>query len=418
MKLKYFLYTAITILCCVMSACSSSDDELEKIVFPKDQPTSIIVPANQNSDVIRFTASAAWSAWTSTESRGVNDVEWIHLETTNGSAGESYLNFTLEYNNSDETRTAYIIITCEDTRIVVTITQTTEDDPDVPNTIGSGVVEIEVNRYEESSGQGYTFDGTTNYELHYESIYPTGMIARWRDDMDSYLGAPSDHDSYCLNIETTTFNWGNSPVGASEVMVNMINEMTYYPSERKESESSQHFAEIKDGKVIKGWYRWDEDYNQSNWEASYDKNGYLISSKNDDGDIPQVWDTHTLTWEDGNLKKIVCTNDRVITITHADPSLRNLHSSFDLNWVLPTELECYDFAAGDITKVFASTGLMGKTSNLLITAIEEYDGKDTYSYRMNFKENTKDRTVVTVMHLVNDVQTSYSEWTIKYTNIK
>lgn len=418
MKLKFFLGVTITILCCVFCACSSSNEDIEPIVFPKDQPTSITVPANQSGEQIRFTASSSWSAWTSTESRTVNDVEWIHLETTNGPAGESYLNFTLDYNNTGESRTAYIIITCEDTRIVITITQTTEDDPDLPNQISSGFVEIEVNRYEESSGQGYTFDGTTNYVLQYESNYPIKMTARWRDDMVTYPGAPSDHDSYCLNMETTTFNWGNSPVGASEVMVNMINEMTYYPSERKESESSQHFAEIKDGKVVKGWYRWDDDYNQSNWEASYDKNDYLISSKNDDGDLPQVWDTHTLTWKDGNLQKIVCTNDRIITITYADLSLRNLHSSFDLNWVLPKELECYDFAAGDITKVFASTGLMGKTSNLLITAIEEYDGKDTYSYRMNFKENTKNRTVVTVMHFVNDVQTSYSEWTIKYSNIK
>lgn len=418
MKLKHFLFALAAILVCALSACSSSDDEPDKIIFPKDQPTSINIPANQNSEVIHFTASAAWSAWTSTESRDVNDVDWIHLETTHGSAGDAYLNFTLEYNNSGETRTAYIIITCEDTRIVITVTQTTEDDPDVPNTIGSGVVEIKVDRYEEASGQGFTFDGTTEYVLHYESIYPTGMTARWRDDMVSYPGAPADHDSYCLNMETTTFNWGNSPIDATDVTVNMVNEMTYYPSKRKEYESSQHYAEIKNGRVVKGWYRWDEDYNKSNWEASYDKNGYLVSSKNDDGDLPQVWDTHIFTWENGSLKKITCTSDRVITITYADPSLKNLHSSFDLNWVLPTELECYDFAAGDITKVFASTGLMGKTSNLLITAIEEYDGKDTYSYRMTYKENTKDKTVVTVMHFCNDVQTSYSEWAIKYSNIK
>jgi hypothetical protein len=105
--------------------------------------------------------------------------------------------------------------------------------------------------------------------------------------------------------------------------------------------------------------------------------------------------------------------------TYADPNLKNLHSTFDLNWVLPTGLECYDFAAGDVTRVFAATGLMGNPSDLLLTAITEYtDDRNTYSYRMNYKENTKDRTVVAVMEFSDDIQTGYKEWTILYENIK
>ncbi len=412
MKLNHFIGTCIVILCCIVSACSSSDDEPGKIVIPEDQPTSIAVPANQSGGQIRFTAASSWSAWTSTESRGINDVEWIHLEDTNGSAGEVYLNFSLDYNNTGESRTAYIIITCEDTRIVITVTQTAEDDPDIhTGTVAyDGYVEIEVKRYE-----GVNFDGTSNYELSYSNGLPVQMTSKWRDDM------VSDQDSYCLSTETTRFSWdGYDRTDIKSVKVDMQTEVVYYPSESKEIEDpSEHYAEIKDGRAVSGWYWWtSEDTRRSEWTATYNASGYLTSSKNNDAS--DVWDTHSMTWSDGNLTKIVCEGEsgRNITITYADESLLNLHQEFDVNWVLPTELECYDFAAGDISKVFASIGLMGNPSKNLITAITEYDGHNTYySYRMDYKTNTKDETIVTVMHFINDVQTSYSEWTIKYTNI-
>jgi len=405
----------------MLGACTSEDENLYQVTLAEDQPTSITVPANQNSEQIRFTATSAWSAWTSTESRGVNDVEWIHLDNASGSAGDVYLNFTLDYNNTGESRTAYMIIVCGDTRIVVTITQTSDDDPDVANPITEGLVEVEVKSFDENSGQGYTFDGTTNYVITYSNGLPVRMVSKWRDDMAVGPDAPADHDSYCLNEETTRFNWdGNNRIDVSSVNVDSQISVTYYPSERKEIEDpSEHFAEIEGSGVVGGWYWWPrEDSNKSEWTAAYDK-GYLISSRNNDAS--PVWETHTMTWEDGDLTKIVSDSEdgRYITITYADPSLLNLHREFDINWVLPKELECYDFAAGDITKIFPSIGFMGKPSRHLITAITEYDGGNTtHSYRMNYTVNTREKTVVTVMYFVNDVQKSYSEWTIRYTNIR
>lgn len=422
MKLKYLTCAFITFLTYLLSSCSSSDEAIDPIVFPKDQLTSVTVPANQNSEQIRFTAASSWSAWTSTESRVPGDVEWIYLDDTHGSAGEAFLNFSLKYNNTGESRTAYIIITCEDSKMVVTITQTAEDDPNVPNPINEGRIEIEVKRYNEGSGQGFYFDGTYNYELTYSNGLPVQMISKWRDDIATYPGASDDHESYCLNTETSRFSWyGNDRTDITSVKVDMETQVVYYPSERKEIEdSSEHYAEIKDGRAVSGWYWWPrEDMYRSEWTASYNASGYLTSSKNNDAS--DVWDTHSMTWANGNLTKIVCEEEsgRNITITYADPSLLNMHREFDINWMLPQELECYDFAAGDISKVFASVGLMGIPSKNLITAITEYDGyKTSYSYRMDYKKNTKDETIVTVMHFVNDVQTSYSEWTIKYTNIK
>jgi len=414
MKTKYLILSFIALICCALSSCSSSDEDQSQIALPKDQPTSLTLAANQDSEAIHFVASTSWSARTSTQSRSAGDVEWIHLSDTHGNAGEITLNFTLDYNNTGESRTAYIIIVCGDTRISITVTQTVEEDPDIPGTDTniSGFVYVTVDDYEEMSGLGYIHDGTTKYALEYELGKPVEMIATWRDDMVSSPDAPADHDSYCINVQTTSFHWTETSVKAD-----IRNEVTYYPSERKEVEDfSEHYAEIAGGRATSGWYRWEEDSMQTDWEASYDDDGYLASTKNNDASAE--WDTHTFTWEDGKVKRIVCTEDRVLTFTYADPKLENLHHQFDLNWILPTELECYDFAAGDVTKIFASIGYMGKPSRLLITSISESDGTTTYSYRMTYKENTKDKTVVTVTHFVNDVQTSYQDWTIEYSNIK
>ena len=413
MKVKYLISSCIALIGCALGSCSSSNDELSDIILPEDQPASLTLPANQNSESINFIATSSWSAWTSTESRSVGDVEWIHLNDTHGDAGEITLNFTLDYNNTGESRTAYIIIECEDSRIGIPVTQTVEEDPDIPgSTLISGCVEISVDAYDDMSGLGYTHDGTTKYLLKYEFGRLVEMISVWRDDMVVSPDTPADHDSYCMNVQTASFLWTETSVKAD-----IRNDVTYYPSERTEVEdSSEHYAEIVDGRAVGGWYRWAEDPVRTDWEATYDDDGYLVSTRNNDASA--VWDTYAFTWEDGKVKRIVSSGDRVLTFTYADPTLVNLHRQFDLNWVLPSELECYDFAAGDITRIFASAGYLGEPSKLLITSISESDGTTTYSYRMTYKENTRDRTVVTVTYFVNDVQTSYKDWIIQYSNIE
>lgn len=103
-------------------------------------------------------------------------------------------------------------------------------------------------------------------------------------------------------------------------------------------------------------------------------------------------------------------------MTYAKSDLINLHRSFDLNWLLPTELECYDFAAGDISRIWGVTGLIGAHSYLLLTEIKQVsdDGKNVYSYSMNYTKNTKDETVVTVDEFVDNIKSASSEWTIRY----
>jgi hypothetical protein len=341
------------------------------------------------------------------------------LDTTNGSAGEVSLTFTLDNNTSGSNRTAYIIILCEDDKLVITITQTPEieDDPTEieDNPIAcAGLVQIEVKRYVNANGTGYSYAGTSNYELQYNDDLLIRFVATSRDDMVD--GAA---DNYCINTETAVFFWdGITKNDVKSVKVEGGTKVIYYPSGSwKTCDDNEHYVEFKNGRAVKGWYKWDDDDRPSNWETTYNNNGYLAGTKSDDGDGSGEWSTHTLTWTDGCLTNIGCSEKYVTTITY-DASLTNQCPLLDLNWLLPTDLECYDFAVGDPTKIFAALGLMGNSSKYLITSITEYDGKTYYSNKMDYKENTSERTVVTVNRYIDNGLDSYSEWTINYSNIK
>jgi hypothetical protein len=422
-KLIHYFASLLMVMLACASLTSCGDDEPGKIELSKGESSKVTVAANTSSGSIKFTAAAPWSAYISTQSRSSDDVDWIYLNTTGGDAGEVNLTFTLDRNTSGSKRTAYIVITCEDETLTITITQTTETDSDAdedsPMAEG-GVEDVEDYGYieivEESyynDAYGYVPDGSSTYGFEYRSGRPYRMVYESRDDLDSDPNSPADHDSYCLNREITEFSWD-----LESVKVTMQNNVTYYPSGRTEIEDrSEHYAELQDGRAVKGSYKWDDEDNRADWEATYDNSGYLASTKNNDG--TSTWDTYTYSWKDGCLEKIVWTGDKRVVFTYADPDLKNLHSTFDLNWVLPTDLECYDFAAGDVTRVFAATGLMGNTSRLLLTAITEYTGDNhTYSYRMNYETNTTDQTVVVAARFVDDIQTAYHVWTIEYYNIE
>lgn len=417
MKYRCLFFALIAFAASVLTACGDSDGDMDKIVLDKDQPSTVSLPANAGVGQVRFTAPQSWTANASTTPKGPgnNDIEWLHVETNHGQAGKAFVNFTLDYNATGVSRTGYINILCAAESAVITVTQTADDDPDNPDKLISGFVEIKVDRYNENSGEGYICDGTTNYSLTYEAGRPVRYIARWRDDMAVMPG--SNGDSYCMNVEEYRFDWdGNTLQESQSVRVDGRTEITYYPSERKEYDTSEHYAEMKNGRAVSGWYWWPgEDDTRSEWSASYDTNSYLSVTRNNDAS-PQ-WDTHTFTWENGCLKKIVSSYGRTVTFTYADPDLKNHHTEFDVNWVIPRELECYDFAAGDVSRIFASSGMMGNPSKLLFTEISESDGNTTVSYRMDYKVNTPSKTKVTVIEFVNGVQQAYSEWEIEYVNI-
>jgi hypothetical protein len=400
------------------SLSSCGDDEPGKIELSKGESSKVTVAANSSYGSINFTAAAPWSAYTSTQSRSSDSVDWIHLDTTGGSAGEVSLTFTLDRNTSGSNRTAYIIIVCDDETLTITITQTTEtgsdDDGDevsngVDDAVDVGTVDINVTSY----NQDGVANGTIRYSFTLTNGVPHRVSAYWEKtnavtelNMDF---TPDAYDRYALTSIRANSQQYFEGYGITE------------------SESGERVVAIKNGRAVSGWYKWDSDRLPTNWEATYNNNGYLASTKNDDGDGCGIWSTHTMTWANDCLSQIVCTTEKYepITIEYADPSLKNLHSEFDINWILYDDDSllyssdgCYNVAAGDATTIFAVCGFMGNPSKYLITSITEYDGKSSYSSRMDYKENTSESTEVTVTKFVNNVPTEYKEWTIRYQNIK
>lgn len=414
MKRRIFVaLTSFLVSLAAMVSCTSSDDgDTGKILLGEGQANSISFSAGQTPGEIRFTAAAAWSAYTqTTPAGGVGEVEWIHIDTSRGSAGDAVVTFTLDANRTGASRTAYIVIICEDQKVVIAVTQTADDSAgEDPDKLGSGTVEITTAMYYNQSGDSENptyFPETHTYLIEYHSGKPLRMVSRWRDDLTSGSG-----DSYYLAEETWRFSWSGSEVVAESKTVN-----TYYPSGKVVvDEESRHYARLADGRVVEGNYKWSEDDKASEWTAAYDASGYLLNTRNNDATT--TWDKYDFTWGEGNVRSIRSTSGGVVTITYADPALLNLHRQLDLNWIVPGSLEYYDFAAGDITRIFASFGLMGNQSKHLATEISENDGHTTWSCRMTYKENSAEKTVVTVSDFVNGRQREYAEWEIMYHNIK
>ncbi|MCM1079562.1 MAG: hypothetical protein NC344_08120 [Bacteroidales bacterium] len=418
MKLKNLLFLLLSLFASVaaMTSCDSSDDEQKKIELGDGQQTAVSYGAKRTSGEVRFATSASWSAWTAaSHDGGPADIGWLSLDTRRGAAGESVVTFTMEPNTTGSPRTAYIVIVCEDTKIVITITQTAGDDDGdddealpVPNI---GRVEAVCTSYYSMGGGAFSAGYITRSVVNFENGRPASTYSSWRDDLNN-SSYNDTRDSYCESMEKNIFTWGNGNVTISGGITS-----TYYPSGTvRTEEESVHHAKYDGTRVTSGNYKWDDDSEASEWTASYDALGYLKATKNNDGTT--TWDTYNFTWENGNLKKISADNGGVITFTYSDPSLLNLHGGFDLNWVLPQNLEYYDFAAGDITRHFVACGLMGKPSKNLVTEITENDGHRTWSCRMTYKENSAERTVVTVACFVDGVQSSYSDWEIHYTGME
>lgn len=127
-RIIYYLFAIVAV--CGIASCSSDDDP-KKIVLSKGESSSITFYANNTSGEISFHAAASWSARTSSVVRATEEIDWLTLDSTHGSAGDVTLSFTLGRNTTGESRSAYILIDCEDETEEIAVTQLPEDDPEI-----------------------------------------------------------------------------------------------------------------------------------------------------------------------------------------------------------------------------------------------------------------------------------------------
>lgn len=424
MNLKNLLYgLSLMLMTVASSACSGDKDELTKIIMSEGQSTEITYAANTSVGNIHFTAVANWSAYVSPASSTNDEVSWITLNSTNGSAGEVNLIFDLERNLTGESRTAFIVVICEDDKVSFKITQVAEDDPDEPARNLSGLIKIQMEKYI-NGANGLEYDGDTYYELYYEAGRLVEMICQYRDDVDKPEGVTGG-DDYCETIETTGFRYDDVN---GHVRATIRIESTYYPSKNVETEDSEHdlYYTIEPGAQIRAlsgsyYYPQEDDY-PTKFDFSYDSTGYLTQSRNDEGQEGK-WNTSTFSWKSANLASITSSYDGydgTIAFDYSDSSLLNTIVGFDLNWVLFDEFEVLDFGAGDITRIWAVAGFLGTPSKNLATSITETDKFGTKcTCRVTYKTHTDEKTEVRVEEFVNNQQSGYTDWEISYSgNLK
>lgn len=412
----------------LFASCDSSDtEETFKLKLAEGQASELTFDADETQGEVRFAAAASWSAWTESSIDGDRDeTAWLRLDVTRGEAGGNTVSFSMEPNTTGQPRTERIIIVCEDTRLTVTVTQAADNGGNKPEQPGSGFVEATcTTHYADSYDDG---SGTaTVYMLEYENGKPQRMRTSWREYIPQAAGVRqtlrghlhrtphgrNSQDSYCTVSQQFDFNWT-----VSDVTIDMTESLEYYPSGDTEAgETSRHYARFNGTAVTEGWFRWDEDEQRTDWALSYDEEGRIRSSRENDGG--SGWSVYSFYWTDNNLTLIDCAEWGQVSMKYGNPALQNLHAELDLNWLLPMELEVYDFAAGDITRLYPACGLTGKTSGLLITEItEKMNGDGTRTYRMNYRENTPERTLVTVSEYYNGTLRVYHEWEIVYHNVK
>lgn len=421
MKHKILYGLMSLVMLCTFVACSDDNGlDTGKITIPKGQPTNITLAANEAEGRITLNSNADISAWVSDVKDGspASDIEWIEVNQPHKDDGTWYINYNLQTNTTGASRTAYIVVVAEDEKLSFTITQSDETDPDIPSAILTGMIEIKCEAFEPAADNSGTYlsNGVSYFALTLDGGMPREMVHFWTDDLDN--GPGQIGVTQCENRQITTFYHDNNGIQAE-----IANYERYLTSGREEkmvvSRHSMDFIGYR--RIAKsGTYHWTDEPGIAQWEPVYSsKGGHIEQMKHTDTDGEEH--VYIFTWKDNLLTKIEEQGTgNTVTFSYANPSLRNLYMTFDLNWVLPTELETLDFAAGDVTKIWAALGYIGMPSELYATEISEYIKHDnlTYTYRMNYEPHPYRGIKVNVAHLVNGVQDSYKIWEFNFCNMQ
>ncbi len=397
--------------------CSSDDgEEWGGFKFENVHDGKVSVAANQTSSQIIMQASKAYNAYVSATSDGssTEEVSWLHYNGSHLDDGKCYVNFTLDKNISGKSRSAYIIIQCDDKTVPILVTQTTENDPnwedDFDEDTGGITALFSITKENLSYYSGKEEDdGTETYELQYMNGNLTSFKHVFRDELHEA------GDEYC--VETTTGTIFNS---GSTIKTDWNRESIYYPSKKTEVDVVDHTANLENGRIVSGaiFKSWMDGTRP--FELSYNSDGTLKQCRyNDIGDDgSDDWDNHSFVWENGYLTKVNCESmDATSTFTYDKTTAipAPFDTALDLNMLLILEdAEFFDGTNGEILNVLAIGGMLGTRSKGLVKEFHCDWTEDTpYTLKMSYEKLTGDEVVVTVDHYENNVKRFSSKWTIK-----
>ncbi len=419
---KIFSYWVLCLMAFATSAlvsCSSDDngDEWGGFKFENVRDGKLSVAANQTSSEIIMKASKAYRAYVSATSDGssTEEISWLHYEGSRLDDGTCHINIRLDKNDTGKSRSAYIIIVCDDKTVPILITQTTENTPNVggdSDADNGGITALFTITKECSviTGTHVEDDGTETYELQYQNGNLTRFKHVFRDEFDNA------DDDYC--IETTTGTIFNS--GAS-IKTDWNRKFIYYPSQKTEEDVADFNAKLENGRIVSGTIFKSWMNGTRPLEISYNADGTMKQTRYNDiseYDGSDDWDNHTFIWENGYLTKVKCESmDAVSTFaydkTTAIPA--PFDKALDLNMLLLLEeAEFFDGTNGEILNVLAISGKLGTRSKGLIKEYHCDWTEDTpFTLKMTYKKLTSDEVIVEVNHYENNQLRFGYKWTIK-----
>lgn len=422
---KVFSFWVLCLMAFATSAlvsCSSDDngDEWGGFKFENVRDGKLSVAADQTSSEIIMKASKAYRAYVSATSDGssTEEISWLHYEGSRLDDGTCYINIQLDRNETGKSRSAYIIIVCDDKTVPILITQTAEDSSNVggdSDADNSGITALFTITKECSviTGTHVEDDGTETYELQYQN----GNLTRFKHvALDEYDNA--DDEDY--RIETTT---GTIFHSGTSIKTDWNRKFINYPSQNQNTEEdvADFNAKLENGRVVSGTIFQSRMKGTRPFEISYNTDGTLKQTRYNDiseGDGSDDWDNHTFVWENGYLTKVKCESmDAVSTFaydkTTAIPA--PFDKALDLNMLLLLEeAEFFDATNGQILNVLAIGGKLGTRSKGLIKEYHcDWTEDAPFTLKMTYKKLTSDEVIVEVNHYENNELRFGYKWTIK-----
>lgn len=331
----------------LLASCSDKDNDYSgdfgqiKVPDTRQLEQTVTADDTQTAQGVTFTTEGAWTS-TIAEKTRAEAPDWIEISPDHGDAAGSYtLKITLQPNDSEESRTATIVITCGTSKIEITVTQEGTDNPVEP---------MPANRI-------------TRIESRQQTIRNSG-------DSDPERWTSTSHFAYDDAGRLTSYEWDDTPENTDNAMDEVLR--ISYPdaktlklsAETTESPEKESYTVTLDdaGRAVAAH----SDDGPERWTFAYDGNG-CCKECTYEGDETHYYPRTVCRWSGNDLTGLDIYREQDLDFSyefeyHTDrpntPALCNLDLNALLFDVCP-DIEDADFFMGS---VLSGIGRLGNRS--------------------------------------------------------
>ena len=354
----------------LLASCSDKDNDYSgdfgQIKVPDTRQLEQTAGSDdtQAAQGVTFTTEGAWTS-TIAQTRA-EAPDWISVSPDHGDAAGTYtLKITLEPNDSEESRSATIVITCGTSKIEISVTQEGSEDPITPSPELNVIQKIE----------WYNLDNPQKPEIEFigEFTYTSRGLLKRYEEKPNAASQPELWHSILYNMQDKTASY------------------VYYDPKDQNETPQVVTLDAKTGY----WTGRTYSYSGDGWSAkqvtsyTYDANGCLQKEEGShlstpSGEKDSRW-TFTYTWQNGNLNAIK------YDFHDEDPDYKPLSITFSY------DTEANPFADTSVDPVLLNThieyfdelalGFLGRHSAKRLRSITSWDGETTtYTYIYDAKD--------------------------------